>query len=99
MTMLDQMRRHKGWLKWSLGLVVVAFVWLYIPAFVDAPSAGVGPTGIVAEIEGRQITAADFRRIYLQRRDQLRASSGGDITLDLLRQLGIDRQDSSPDDQ
>ena len=92
MTMLDQMRRHKGWLKWSLGLVVVAFVWLYIPAFVDAPSAGVGPTGIVAEIEGRQITAADFRRIYLQRRDQLRASSGGDITLDLLRQLGIDRQ-------
>ena len=92
MTMLDQMRRHKGWLKWSLGLVVVAFVWLYIPAFVDAPSAGVGPTGIVAEIEGRQITAADFRRIYLQRRDQLRASSGGDITLDLLRQLGIHRQ-------
>ena len=92
MTMLDQMRRHKGWLKWSLGLVVVAFIWLYIPAFVDAPSAGVGPTGIVAEIEGRQITAADFRRIYLQQLDQLRASSGGDITLDLLRQLGIDRQ-------
>jgi peptidyl-prolyl cis-trans isomerase D len=92
MTMLDQMRRHKGWLKWSLGLVVVAFIWLYIPAFVDAPSAGVGPTGIVAEIEGRQITAADFRRVYLQQLDQLRASSGGDITLDLLRQLGIDRQ-------
>ena len=92
MTMLDQMRRHKGWLKWSLGLVVVAFIWLYIPAFVDAPSAGVGPTGIVAEIEGRQITAADFRRVYLQQLDQLRASSGGDITIDLLRQLGIDRQ-------
>ena len=92
MTMLDQMRRHKGWLKWSLGLVVVAFIWLYIPAFVDAPSAGVGPTGIVAEIEGRQITAADFRRVYLQQLDQLRASSGGDITVDLLRQLGIDRQ-------
>ena len=92
MTMLDQMRRHKGWLKWSLGLVVVAFIWLYIPAFVDAPSAGVGPTGIVAEIEGRQITAADFRRVYLQQLDQLRASSGGEITVDLLRQLGIDRQ-------
>ena len=25
MTMLDQMRRHMGWLKWSLGLVVLAF--------------------------------------------------------------------------
>ena len=92
MTMLDQMRRHKGWLKWSLGLVVVAFVWLYIPAFVDDPSAGVGPTGIVAEIEGRPITAADFRRVYLQQLDQLRASTGGEITEDLLRQLGIDQQ-------
>ena len=92
MTMLDQMRRHKGWLKWSLGLVVVAFVWLYIPAFVDDPSAGVGPTGIVAEIEGRPITAADFRRVYLQQLDQFRASAGGEITEDLLRQLGIDQQ-------
>ena len=92
MTMLDQMRRHKGWLKWSLGLVVVAFIWLYIPAFVDDPSAGVGPTGIVAEIEGRQITAADFRRVYLQRLNQIRASAGREITEDLLRQLGIDQQ-------
>ena len=92
MTMLDQMRRHKGWLKWSLALVVLAFVFFYIPAFVDDPSAGVGPTGIVAEIEGRQITAADFRRIYLQQLDQLRASAGGELTEDLLRQLGIDQQ-------
>ncbi len=92
MTMLDQMRRHKGWLKWSLGLVVLAFVFFYIPAFVDDPSAGVGPTGIVAEVEGRQITAADFRRVYLQQLDQLRASAGGAITEDLLRQLGIDQQ-------
>ena len=92
MTMLDQMRRHKGWLKWSLGLVVVAFIWLYIPAFVDDPSAGVGPAGIVAEIEGRQITAADFRRVYLQQLDQFRTSAGGEITENLLRQLGIDQQ-------
>ena len=92
MTMLDQMRRHKGWLKWSLGLVVLAFVFFYIPAFVDDPSAGVGPTGIVAEVEGRQITAADFRRVYLQQLDQLRASGGGEITEALLRQLGIDQQ-------
>ena len=92
MTMLDQMRRHKGWLKWSLGLVVLAFIFFYIPAFVDDPSAGVGPTGIVAEVEGRQITAADFRRVYLQQLDQLRASGGGEITEALLRQLGIDQQ-------
>ena len=26
MTMLDRMRRHKSWLKWSLGLVCLAFI-------------------------------------------------------------------------
>ena len=31
MTMLDRMRRHKGWLKWSLGIVVVTFVIFFVP--------------------------------------------------------------------
>ncbi len=34
MTMLDRMRRHKGWLKWSLAIVVLAFIILYIPSFL-----------------------------------------------------------------
>ena len=43
MTMLDRMRRHKGWLKWSLGLVVLAFIVFYIPSFLDDPAiVGVG---------------------------------------------------------
>jgi hypothetical protein len=33
MTMLDRMRRQQAWLKWSLGLVVLAFVVFYIPDF------------------------------------------------------------------
>ncbi len=37
MTMLDRMRRHKGWLKWSLVIVVVAFVAFYIPDLVGTP--------------------------------------------------------------
>ena len=46
MTMLDKMRRHKSWLKWSLGLVCLAFVIFYIPDFLrgtgaDAASAPV----------------------------------------------------------
>ena len=36
MTMLDRMRRHKNWLKWSLFLVVVAFIALYFPDFIGA---------------------------------------------------------------
>ena len=35
MTMLDRMRRHKNWLKWSLGLVCLAFVIFYIPDFLS----------------------------------------------------------------
>ena len=36
MTMLDRMRRHKDWLKWSLAIVVLAFILLYIPSFLGA---------------------------------------------------------------
>ena len=35
MTMLDRMRRHRNWLKWSLALVVLAFVIFYIPDFLQ----------------------------------------------------------------
>ena len=37
MTMLDRMRRHKNWLKWSLGLVVVTFIAFYATDFVNTP--------------------------------------------------------------
>ena len=40
MTMLDRMRRHRDWLKWSLGLVVLAFVIFYIPDFLRGNAAG-----------------------------------------------------------
>ena len=38
MTMLDRMRRHKGWLKWSLGLVAVAMAVFLIPADFLGPT-------------------------------------------------------------
>ena len=40
MTMLDRMRRHKGWLKWSLALVVLAFIVFYIPDFLSLRGGG-----------------------------------------------------------
>ena len=54
MTMLDRMRRHKGWLKWSLGLVVLAFVAFYIPSFLDdrtAVGVGAAPTEVIADVD------------------------------------------------
>ena len=37
MTMLHTMRRHIGWLKWTLGIVCLAFIVFYIPDFLRSP--------------------------------------------------------------
>ena len=92
MTMLDQMRRHKGWLKWSLGLVVLAFVFLYVPGFVDQ-SGGAGlPSDVIAEVGEYEITLLDFRQVYAQQLQAYRLQAGGEISEEILRSLGIDRQ-------
>ena len=53
MTMLDRMRRHRAWLKWSLGIVVLTFILLYIPQLPPAGS-GARPTARVATVDGRR---------------------------------------------
>ena len=93
MTMLDRMRRHKNWLKWSLAIVVVAFVALYIPDFMRNQAAdGSSPYGVVATVEGRDITVARFRRAYQQQLNVYRNAYGGQMNEDLLRQMGIDQR-------
>ncbi|MPZ18322.1 MAG: hypothetical protein GEV06_10470 [Luteitalea sp.] len=93
MTMLDRMRRHKGWLKWSLALVCLAFVALYFPDFLSQQQdAGAAPSAAVAEVDGRKITVAEFTRAYYQRLDAYRASAGESFDPALLKQLGVDRQ-------
>src|SRR3990170_546462 len=92
MTMLDRMRRHKNWLKWSLAVVVVTFVLLYIPAFMTDPTQGAASNAVVAEVDGRQITAGQFRRVYTQQMQQYRQSYGANIDDRLLKQLGIDQR-------
>jgi peptidyl-prolyl cis-trans isomerase D len=93
MTMLDRMRRHKSWLKWSLAIVVVAFVALYIPSFMENPSLdGASPYGVVATVEGRDITVARFRRVYQQQMQAYRNAYGGNMDERLLRQLGVDQR-------
>jgi peptidyl-prolyl cis-trans isomerase D len=90
--MLDRMRRHKNWLKWSLAIVVVAFVALYIPDFMRNQADGSSPYGVVATVEGRDITVARFRRAYQQQLNVYRNAYGGNMNEDLLRQLGIDQR-------
>ena len=91
MTMLDRMRRHKGWLKWSLAIVVLAFIFLYIPSFLDEPGAA-GLNDVVASVDGRNITVARFRRTYQQQMQSYRAAYGGNVDERLLKQLGLDQR-------
>lgn len=92
MTMLDRMRRHKGWLKWSLFFVVVAFILLYIPSYLQTPGMPAGANDVVASVDGRDITVARFRRAYQQQMQAYRNQFGGNMDERLLRQLGIDQR-------
>jgi peptidyl-prolyl cis-trans isomerase D len=86
------MRRHKGWLKWSLALVVLAFVVFYIPDFL-APTATIGaaPDEVVADVAGRELTAGDFQARYVAQVQEFRSLYGAAAD-QLLRQLGLDTQ-------
>jgi peptidyl-prolyl cis-trans isomerase D len=91
MTMLDRMRRHKGWLKWSLALVVLTFVLFYIPDFLTS-TTGAAPSETVATVEGRQITVREFQRRYTAQLQAYRQAYGSQLSDQLLRQLGIEKQ-------
>ena len=90
MTMLDRMRRHKGWLKWSLAIVILAFIILYIPSFLKQDLAG--NNDVVASVEGREITVGRFRQAYQQQMQSYRAQFGGNVDERMLKQLGIDQR-------
>ena len=93
MTMLDGMRRHKGWLKWSLGLVCLAFVFLYVPALVpQAPPATGALTDVLAQVGDQEITVGEFRAVYLRQLQGYQTQSGGEITAEILQSMGVDRQ-------
>src|SRR5947207_10311839 len=92
MTMLDRMRRHRDWLKWSLGLVCVAFVLFYIPDFLRGSGADASSSDTVAVVEGREITSGDFRRTYQAQLQSYRSAYGNNMSEQLLKQLGIEQQ-------
>src|SRR5439155_25327881 len=92
MTMLDRMRRHRDWLKWSLGLVCVAFVLFYIPDFLRGRGADATSSDTVAKVEGREITSGEFRRTYQAQLQAYRSAYGNNMIEQLRKQLGIDEQ-------
>ncbi len=91
MTMLDRMRRHKNWLKWSLALVVLAFIALYIPATNNSAN-GAGMNDALATVEGSDVTVGQFRRAYARQMEAYRSAYGASMDERLLRQLQIDQR-------
>jgi peptidyl-prolyl cis-trans isomerase D len=92
MTMLDSMRRHKNWLKWSLALVVLAFIALYFPSYMNNPTVGASPSDVVATVNGKDISGLDYQRRYQNQMMAYQQQYGGSINQQLLRQLGVDQQ-------
>jgi peptidyl-prolyl cis-trans isomerase D len=90
--MLDRMRRHRDWLKWSLGLVCVAFVLFYIPDFLRGTGADAAASDTIAKVEGHEITAGEFRRTYQAQLQAYRSAYGANMNDQLLKQLGIEQQ-------
>ncbi|MBI3262998.1 MAG: peptidyl-prolyl cis-trans isomerase [Acidobacteria bacterium] len=92
MTMLDKMRRRKNLLKWSLALVVVSFILLYVPAFIRSGGGPATSSDVVAQVEGHEVTAGDFQRAYQGQLQAYRSAYGSNISEQLLKQLGIEQQ-------
>ena len=89
MTMLDRMRRHKAWLKWSLGIVVITFVLLYVPSFLKPFGSSGALTDAVATVEGQDVTVLSYRRAYEAQISQFRQAYGDQFNDQMIRQMGI----------
>ncbi len=92
MTMLDRMRRHMSWLKWSLGLVCLAFIIFYIPDFLRGSGADAASGDTIAKIEGQEISTGEFKRTYQAQLQAYRSAYGANMSDQLLKQLGIEQQ-------
>ena len=92
MTMLDRMRRHKAWLKWTLALAGFALLVLGFPLIQPPPETTGTLTDVLAQVGDQEITVGEFQTIYRRQLQSYQVQSGGEITADILRSMGIDRQ-------
>jgi peptidyl-prolyl cis-trans isomerase D len=90
--MLDRMRRHRAWLKWSLGIVVLTFILLYIPSFLKQDGVGAAPTDTLATVDGRAIKVGTYQRAYQTQINRLRGAYGDQLNDQMLKQLGISQR-------
>jgi hypothetical protein len=78
--MLDRMRRHQSWLKWILGIVVVAFIFIYVPQFLRPSGTGAMSTDTSQNRCSHQFSSARIGA-YNQRVQHLRNAYGDRSTI------------------
>jgi peptidyl-prolyl cis-trans isomerase D len=87
---LGFMRRHRRWLNVSLGLVIAAFIILYIPALTGVDQGS--PGEVLGSVGGVPITVGEFQRAYLQRRQLYERLYQGRLDAAALQSLGLENQ-------
>ena len=73
-------------------LVVLAFIIFYIPDFLRSSGTDAASGDTIASVEGRAITSGEFRRTYQAQLQAYRSAYGGNMSEQLLKQLGIEQQ-------
>jgi len=69
----------------------------YIPDFLRGTGADAASGGTVATIQGQDISAGEFRRIYQAQLQMYRSAYGGQMNDQLLKQLGVETADPAAD--
>jgi len=92
MTMLDRMRRHRSWLKWTLALAGFALLVLGFPLIQPQPETTGAVTDVLAQVGDQEITVGEFQTMYRRQLQSYQAQSDGQITSEILQSMGIDRQ-------
>jgi peptidyl-prolyl cis-trans isomerase D len=87
--MLDRMRRRQNLLKWVLGIVVVAFIFIYVPAFLKPNAAGATPDDALATVDGRPVLIRTYQRLYNQQVQSLRNAYGDQFNDQMIQQFGL----------
>ena len=87
---LGFMRRHRRYLNISLGLVILAFIILYIPAFQGAAEKGAGAT--MVEVGSIPITVGEYQKAYHRQREMYLSLYQGRLDNEALKRMGLEEQ-------
>lgn len=87
--MLQWLRDNLKSFAWTLWLVIIAFILLYVPDFLNQQRLSEGVAAVVGE---QEVTEDEFLRAYSARADEVQRALGEQFTPELAQQLQLWRQ-------